>query len=76
MVYFKAEIKLNPTFVASTRITIEARRYRKKTNRWYAELNDGFGGSGVQPMAFISGDLKTVKKAIDYWKKEYTTITK
>ena len=75
MKYFKTEIKLNPTFVASTRINIEARRYRKKSNRWYAELNNGFCGN-EQPMAFITGDLKTVKKAIDYWKKEYTTITK
>jgi|TARA_R110000822_G_scaffold133192_1_gene270496 hypothetical protein len=75
MVYFKTEIKLNPTFVASTRINIEARRYRKNNKRWYAELNNGFCGN-EQPMAFISGDLKTVKKVIDYWKKEHTTITK
>lgn len=71
MVYFKAEIKLNPTFVASPRINIEARRYRKNKNRWYAELNYGFGRY-EKPMDFISGDLKTVKKAIRAWKKENT----
>ena len=75
MVYFKAEIKLNPTFVAGDRITIEARRYRKKSNRWCAELNYGFCDN-EQPIAFITGDLKTVKKVIDYWKEEHTTPTK
>tara|TARA_R110000822_G_scaffold256686_1_gene382442 strand:- start:2 stop:229 length:228 start_codon:yes stop_codon:yes gene_type:complete len=75
MVYFKAEIKLNPTFVASTRINIEARRYRTNEKRWYAELNNGFCDN-EQPMASITGDLKTIKMIIDYWKKEYTTITK
>ena len=75
MVYFKTEIKLNPTFVAGDRITIEARRYRKNENRWYAELNYGFCDN-AQPIAFITGDLKTVKKVIDYWKEEHTTPTK
>ena len=75
MIYFKTEIKLNPTFVASDRITIEARRYRKKSNRWCAELNYGFCDN-EQPIAFITGDLKTVKKVIDYWKEEHTTPAK
>jgi len=70
MNFFKTEIKLNPTYVASTRITIEARRYRKKSNRWYAELNSGFHIYGN--LAEISGDLATIKKVVAYWTKEHT----
>lgn len=42
MKFFTTEIKMNPEFVASSRILITARRYVGSDMRWYAELNSGF----------------------------------
>ena len=62
MTFFETEIKINPTFVASNRITIVARRYRKKNRRWYAELNTGFHSR--TPLDSISGSRSQIKEFI------------
>ncbi len=69
MNFFKAEIKLNPDYVASSRINISARRYAGKHMRWRAELNSGFHSRG--PIEYIRGDLKTVKEFINKWKASH-----
>ena len=69
MNFFKTEIKLNPDFVASSRINITARRYRRKDMRWYAELNSGFHSIGI--IDSIQGSLKQVKEFIAKWQESH-----
>tara|TARA_R110002096_G_scaffold38615_1_gene106538 strand:+ start:380 stop:667 length:288 start_codon:yes stop_codon:yes gene_type:complete len=69
MKYFKTEIKLNPTFVASNRIEVSARRYIGRSSRWYAELQDGF--HSYEPVEWVQGDLKSIKAFITKWKKSH-----
>ena len=69
MRFFKADIKLNPTFVASNRIEISARRYVGKGIRWYAELQDGF--HSYEPVEWVQGDLKMIKEFIAKWQESH-----
>ena len=69
MNFFKAEIKLNPDFIASSRINITARRYVGKDMRWYAELNSGFHDR--VPMDSVQGSLKMVKEFIAKWQESH-----
>jgi len=69
MNFFKAEIILNPDFVASSRINITARRYIGKHMRWYAELNSGF--HSTMPIDSIQGSLKHVKEFIAKWQESH-----
>jgi len=63
MKFFKAEIKLNPGFVASNIIEVSARRYVGTSMRWYAELQDGFHSH--EPVEWVQGDLKMIKEFIN-----------
>lgn len=69
MNFFKAEIKLSPDFVASSRISITARRYVGKDMRWYAELNSGFHER--VPMDSVQGSLKMIKEFIAKWQESH-----
>ena len=69
MKFFKSEIKLNPGFVASSRISITARRYVGKDMRWYAELNSGFHER--VPMDSVQGSLKMIKGFIAKWQESH-----
>ncbi len=69
MKFFKAEIKLNPGFVASSRINITARRYVGKDMRWYAELNSGF--HSYMPLDSAQGSLKMIKEFIVKWQESH-----
>ena len=69
MKFFKTEIKLNPNYIASNRIEISARRYIGRDSRWHAELQDGF--YSYEPVEWIQGDLKTIKKFIAKWQESH-----
>lgn len=69
MKFFKAEIKLNHDFVASSRINITARRYIGKHTRWYAELNSGFHSR--MPIDSVQGNLKQIKEFIAKWQDSH-----
>ena len=66
MIYFKTEIKLNPS---SNRIEVSARKHIGRNIRWYAELQDGL--YNYEPIEWVQGDLKTVKTFIAKWKKSH-----
>jgi hypothetical protein len=72
MRFFKSEIKLNPGFVASSRINITARRYVGSDMRWYAELNSGFNDRA--PMDSVQGSLKMIKEFIAKWQKSHNEV--
>ena len=69
MKFFKTEIKLNPDFVASSRINITARRYVGKDMRWYAELNTGFHSR--MPLDSVQGSLKVIKEFVAKWQESH-----
>ena len=69
MNFFKAEIKLNPDFVASNRINITARRYVGKDMRWYAQLNSGFPNR--ISLDSVQGSLKMIKEFIAKWQESH-----
>ena len=70
MIYFKTEIKLNPSYKVSNRIEVSARKHIGRNIRWYAELQDGL--YNYEPIEWVQGDLKTVKTFIAKWKKSYS----
>jgi len=69
MNFFKTEIKLNPSYKASNRIEVSARRYIGRDSRWYAELQDGF--HRYEPVEWVQGDLKAIKEFIAKWQESH-----
>lgn len=69
MRFFKTEIKLNPGFVASSSISVTARRYVGKDMRWYAELNSGFNDR--TPIDSAQGSLKMIKEFVCNWQESH-----
>ena len=69
MNFFKTEIKLNPSYKASNRIEVSARRYIGRDSRWYAELQDGF--HSYEPVEWVQGDLKIIKAFIAKWQESH-----
>ena len=69
MKFFKGTIILNPDFVASSRITLTARRYIGADARWYAELNSGFHDR--TPMDSVQGSLQMIKEFINKWQESH-----
>ena len=69
MNFFKTEIKLNPSYKASNRIEVSARRYIGRDFRWYAELQDGF--HSYEPVEWVQGDLKIIKAFIAKWQESH-----
>tara|TARA_R110000851_G_scaffold85818_2_gene186423 strand:+ start:614 stop:832 length:219 start_codon:yes stop_codon:yes gene_type:complete len=69
MNFFKTGIKLNPSYIASNRIEISARRYIDRDMRWYAELQDGF--HSYEPVEWVQGDLKAIKEFIAKWQESH-----